>query len=269
MVENATKSWSGWLICALVITSLWPAQGQARRRNRATSFGALVIQTMTDEARIFVDDKLIGRTPFKRPIRVRTGTHKLKATKPGFDTVEMEFVIRKNQKTSLELELFPHSGLVKFGCNVAGAEVYVDGKLVGKTPLIRQVVVGDHKIYISKEGYNDFESAMNVKAGEKHFVEAQLSPYRNISPEVLAEVKAHEEAEARKKKLAEAQLREEQLQAEQQASPPSWTDEWYKQWWIWALAGAVVATAVTVPLVIETGQPGLNAHDPAAEINLP
>lgn len=32
---------------------------------------------------------------------------------------------------------------------------------------------------------------------------------------------------------------------------------WYKHWWVWTIAGAVVATAVAVPLVLSTGDGGI------------
>ena len=182
----------------------------------------------------------------------------------------MFFKIRSRKNTELHVDPLPFSGLVKISSNLEGAEVYVDSKLLGHTPLIRDVVVGDHKIMILKEGYNDFVTEINVKAGEKHFVEGVLTPFRDFSPEVLA-------IAAAQKKKAEQDAKDKSLQAElanmtetQPVEPAkSWYSDLHKQWWVWAIAGAVVVTAVTVPLAT-TGsvQSGLNEHNPAATIQL-
>jgi len=167
----------------------------------------------------------------------------------------------------------PYSGLVKFSCNVASAEVYVDGKMFGATPLIKDVMVGNHKVVMIKEGYNDFATEVTVQAGQKHFVEGVLTPFEDFSDDVKAMAKAAKE------KAEQDRLAAEKLQAEAAAIPPgsavpppaSWTDEWYKEWWIWAIAGAVVVTAVAVPVALTSGgeQDGLGRHDPAATVTLP
>jgi len=254
-----------FVFISLMLLAFGP--GASARKPR---YGKLVINSMTDGTKVYIDGKLKGKTPFKKPIRLRTGKHKLKATKAGYSTLEMPFRIRSRKKTEVHVDLLPFSGLVKITSNLEGAEVYVDNKLLGHTPVIRDVLVGDHKIMILKEGYNDFATDINVKAGEKHFVEGVLTPFRDFSPEVLAI------AEAQKKK-AEQDAKDKSLQAElakvtevQPIEPAaSWYTDLHKQWWVWAIAGAVVVTAVTVPLVtMDSQQSGLSEHIPAATIQL-
>ncbi len=234
----------------------------------------LIIDCVEDGAKIYVDKKLQGKTPLSGPVWVRPGKHKIEASKPGFTSFELELVVKARQKVPVSIELMPYSGLVKFSCNVASAEVYVDGRLIGQTPLIKDVLVGTHKITLVKEGYNDFATELNVQAGEKHFVEGVLTPFEDFSDDVRAMAKAAKE------KAEQDRLAAEKLQAEAAAIPPSgpgvpapgsWTDTWYKEWWIWAIAGAVVVTAVAVPVALTSGgeQAGLNAHDPAATLTLP
>lgn len=232
---------------------LLPVDAGARGRK-----GHLVIDSMTDGAKVYVDGKLVGKTPFNKPIPLKPGKHKLKATKAGYSTLEMEFTVKARKKLEMMVELLPFSGLVKFSANVEGAEVYVDNSMIGHTPLIRDVVAGDHKVLILKEGFNDYATNINVKAGEKMFVEGNLSPFKDLSPEVLAIVKAQEE-----KKKEEDALARELVEPEPVATAPAWYADLYKQWWVWAIAGAVVVTAVTVPLALSSGgdQAGLHRHD--------
>jgi hypothetical protein len=242
-----------WSTAALAVLMLLALDAFARGRK-----GYLVIDSMTEGAKVYVDGKLVGKTPFDKPIPLRPGKHKLKATKAGHSTLELNFKIRARKKTEMMVELLPFSGLVKFTANIDGAEVYVDNKLLGHTPLIRDVVAGDHKVLILKEGYNDFASDINVKAGEKMFVEGRLTPFKDISPEVLAMAKAQEE----KQQQEEALARELAETGTVEAAPP-WYAGLHKKWWVWAIAGAVVVTAVTVPLAMSGGgeQGGLHRHD--------
>jgi len=242
-----------WSTAALMVLMLLATGASARGRQ-----GHLVIDSMTEGAKVYVDGKLVGKTPIEQPVPLRPGKHRLKATKAGYGTLELQFKIKARKKTELMVELLPFSGLVKFSANIDGAEVYVDNKLLGHTPLIRDIVAGDHKVLILKEGYNDFASDINVKAGEKMFVEGNLTPFKDISPEVLAMAKAQEE----KQQQEEALARELAENVKVEAAPP-WYAGLYKKWWVWAIAGAVVVTAVTVPLAMSGGgeQSGLHRHD--------
>ncbi len=234
-------------------------------RARKPRTGTLVVESLTDGARVYVDGKYRGKTPIKSPIRLRPGKHKMKATKTGYSTMELTFKIRRRRKTDVQVDLLPFSGLVKFTCNVKQAEVYVDNNMLGHTPLIRDVVVGKRKVMIVKDGYNDFVTDITVRPGEKHFVEGVLTPFRDLSPEVMA-VAAEE-----KKKALQAE-NDRKLQANLSKSEPvqpasPWYADWYKQWWVWAIAGAVVVTAVSVPVALTSGgvQSGLHDHMPAID----
>jgi hypothetical protein len=247
----------GFVLAALLVVSQTAQAGAGRQ-------GTLVIHSMTDGARVYVDGRLLGKTPLEDPIPLPAGKHKLKATKAGYGTVQLKFTIRPRRKTELQVDLLPYSGLVKFSSNVEGAEVYVDSKLLGQTPLVREVVVGDHAVMIVKDGFNDFEADLNVKAGKKHFIEGVLTPFEDLSPEVLALAKKQREREEREKEEAERRKLEPVVDAEMRSSEaaPAWYADLYKKWWVWAIAGAVVVTAVTVPLATSGGeQSGLHRHD--------
>ncbi len=251
------------LVSLLLVLAVFPDARARKPRN-----GRLVIESMTDGARVYIDGKYKGKTPIKKPISLRPGKHKLKSTKTGYSTLELTFKIRSRRKTNVEVDLLPFSGLVKFTCNVKQAEVYVDNKMLGHTPLIRDVVVGKRKVMIVKDGYNDFVTDITVRPGEKHFVEGVLTPFRDLSPEVMA-VAAEEKQkaiQAEKDRKLQADLANiSKTETIQPAAP--WYTDWYKQWWVWAIAGAVVVTAVSVPVALTSGgvQPGLHDHTPAID----
>lgn len=242
----------------------------ARADSRSRSRGWLVIDSSLDGVRVYVDGHLVGKTPIKKPLRLRPGKHFLKAIKAGFGSLKTRFRIRRGRRTVLPVDLLPVSGLLKVTANIDAAEVYIDNKLAGQTPLIKNVIVGKHTILVMREGYNDYVSEILVEAGKRHFVEAVLTPFQDLSPEV----KAIAEKQKRKKKLLEQledKLAEKPLPpASRQPATESWYQGWWRKWWFWTAAGVVVATAVVVPLAVTAGsaQANLEAHNPAARIQL-
>jgi formylglycine-generating enzyme required for sulfatase activity len=56
------------------------------------------------------------------------------------------------------------------------ADIYLDDKLVGQTPLILQeCLIGKHNIRVSKNGYGDYQTSITVQEGRTNEVECPLS----------------------------------------------------------------------------------------------
>ena len=63
----------------------------------------------------------------------------------------------------------PGTGILFVSSNPAGANVYLDGKNEGKTPLtIPDVAAGQHNILLTLQGYTDASRAVNVSAGAEN-----------------------------------------------------------------------------------------------------
>ena len=57
----------------------------------------------------------------------------------------------------------------------AGASVFVDGTLIGKTPLtLGEVAAGDHAVSLDLDGYRRWSSSVRIVAGERNRVTASL-----------------------------------------------------------------------------------------------
>ena len=88
-----------------------------------------------------------------------------KSGREDIETLEKELGLEDTGSGFLEVETFP-----------GDAEIYVDGILKGKSPdTLYSIPAGMHNIVIKKEGYKDYNIDVNVEAGKKAFVEADLT----------------------------------------------------------------------------------------------
>jgi hypothetical protein len=57
----------------------------------------------------------------------------------------------------------------------AGAKVFLDGRLVGTTPMtVPDVTAGEHALYLDRDGYQRWSSAVRVVTTERNRVTASL-----------------------------------------------------------------------------------------------
>ena len=88
-----------------------------------------------------------------------------KSGREDIETLEKELGLEDTGSGFLEVETFP-----------GDAEIYVDGILKGKSPdTLYNIPAGMHNIAIRKDGYGDYSIDVNVEAGKKAFVEADLA----------------------------------------------------------------------------------------------
>jgi hypothetical protein len=69
-------------------------------------------------------------------------------------------------------------GAIKLQTDVAGANVFLNGKLVGVTPIktIKKLTLGDHLLEIKKSGHQTYSRLVNVSRGKTIVVQAGLLP---------------------------------------------------------------------------------------------
>lgn len=81
-------------------------------------------------------------------------------------------------------EIASQLGALELSCNVAGAEVRVDGRVLGRTPLAGPVrlVAGASVIQVSSDGHFDVVRRVNVDAGQLSRLNVILTPTPAASP---------------------------------------------------------------------------------------
>ena len=113
----------------------------------------------------------------------------------------------------LGLEENAGSGFLEVETSPSDADIYVDGILKGKSPdTLYNIPSGMHNIAIKKEGYGDYNADVNVEAGKKAFVEADLAveiveeevpEAEEVIEEAIEETKPIEASEEEEEKIAQ------------------------------------------------------------------
>jgi hypothetical protein len=135
--------------------------------------GRLRVVTAVPDAEVFLDGASVGKAPVDRK-DLAPGKHFVVVRKQGFADWQREIDMQAGQTVSLTAELAATAQL-KVLANVAGADVYLDGSPVGKTPLtLPTVPAGDHLIEVKKSGYLDAKQSLRVEGGEQKILSADL-----------------------------------------------------------------------------------------------
>jgi|GEM_PF-522118 len=137
--------------------------------------GTLVITTNPTGADVFLDAQSIGKTPLTIP-KVAEGLHQLTITLKGYVTLSKNIEVRVSQTATVKEILSQQTGAIDLQSTPAGADCWVDGKYIGKTPRkIQVVVVGKHSVKMTLPNYSDYTGETNVEANETAVVNAPLA----------------------------------------------------------------------------------------------
>ena len=156
----------------------------------ATPTGRLLIRSTPAGARVLLDGKDVGETPLTIRDLAR-GAHTVRLVRDGYVAEQRRVVIsagRPAQSITVELASdrpaspppqTPRPGQSLAALQVesrpAGASVFLDGQLVGKTPLeLGEVSAGEHAVRLELDGYRRWSSSVRVAAGERSRVAASL-----------------------------------------------------------------------------------------------
>jgi CRISPR/Cas system-associated exonuclease Cas4 (RecB family) len=139
---------------------------------RAGAGAQMKVVSPVPEAVVFIDGERLGPAPQARELS--PGDHFVVVSKEGWKSFEQKVHIKKGEQRTITAELRASGGL-RFLSNPVGAEVYVDGKPLGVTPLENaDIEVGPHVVSIRRTGHRPFEQTVMVEGGKTGVVNATL-----------------------------------------------------------------------------------------------
>jgi PEGA domain len=143
----------------------------------AAATAHLRVVTPIPDAEVFVDGASMGKAPLDRS-DLAPGKHFVVVRKQGYAEWKREVDLDTTSAVTLSAELSA-SGTLKVLSNVGGANVFLDGSPVGKTPLtLDSVAAGDHLLEVKAEGYIDAKQSVHIDGGEQKILAADLAKVR-------------------------------------------------------------------------------------------
>ncbi len=167
-----------------------------------SSTGSLQVITAPDGAAVTVDGAAKGTTPLTVP-GLAAGSHAVRLTKAGYTDytgtltlaggktmlLNITLVAAQGTTTAATLSSQVMTGTTSLMVTAApagtgnlsvkstppGANVYLDGELVGTTPVrVPGVTPGTHRLVLTLQGYNDFMQPVDITGGSENEVNASF-----------------------------------------------------------------------------------------------
>lgn len=127
-------------------------------------------------ASLAVDGRLVGTLPLG-PQALAPGDHLVTVSRLGYAAFSRKVQLGAGKTVELEARLSPVAAVLAVVSDVPDAEVRVDGRLVGQTPLEGlEVPPGSVEVAVTKEGYAGFRVQLSVAAGRDYPLQVALEP---------------------------------------------------------------------------------------------
>ena len=138
------------------------------------------ISSIPQGAAVAIDGKAAGRTPLT--IELPRGNYLLAINAEGFKSWTTRLDVGMNQPLAIkDIRLQPADGTLALQTQPPGANITIDQKFVGETPLKIQLSADiEHEIRIFKAGYEKVSRSVQVSTGKLKTVAVELKPELGI-----------------------------------------------------------------------------------------
>ncbi|MEE2758126.1 MAG: PEGA domain-containing protein, partial [Myxococcota bacterium] len=137
--------------------------------------------------------------------------------------------IRRGRKTVVEPELFELNGILRVSSTPANAQVVINGRMFGHTPLQEALAPGQYAVEVRLPDHQVFKKSVGIEAGQ----EVTLAPLLIYEATMLV-------------------------------TP---TEPWYRNKWIWIGAASVIVTTSIITAVALTADDSTAAGYPTIRVD--
>lgn len=138
---------------------------------------SIFLEIAPANATVILDGK---NTPLSNQdhLKIKRGKHLLEIVSPGYKSHQRTLVIGFGGSQSHTIALEEEPGLLSVITKPEGAEVTIDGKVYGPTPVNGlELQPGDHAVVLTKENYLPHTTKMNIQGKrERTRLETELTP---------------------------------------------------------------------------------------------
>lgn len=140
--------------------------------------GSVLVAGDVSGAPVFIDNQPKGVTPGVIE-DVAVGTHTLEVRPAGLPVHSQQIMIQagKREVVNFTLNRAAQGGALRVIANVPGAEIRLDGEVLGPAPVTRDgVTPGEHILEAQATGFEPVQQPVSVEPGRQRVVSLTLSP---------------------------------------------------------------------------------------------
>lgn len=164
----------------------------------ASGYGDLQIQSNPVGAAVYVDNNYKGTTISSSALYVTQlapGSYSVRVTLAHYQPYTVTAVVKAGIVNDIRANMVPltpgptpdTNGQITVRSSPSGANIYLDNAYRGLTPLtLVDIPQGSHAIILKMNGYQDWQSSVNVLAGSSTDVSGMLSPSPQPIPTTLS-----------------------------------------------------------------------------------
>ena len=120
-----------------------------------------------------VGKRYSGQTPLE--VSLAPGIpHVIQLSKAGYEDAVRTIQIETAEEETMTVDLRAVKGIVHFSVQPAGAELFINGKSIGKVPQRLDLLARVQKIEIRKKGYQPFQTRITPRPGFPQEIQAVL-----------------------------------------------------------------------------------------------
>lgn len=136
---------------------------------------ALTLKVNEVDAKVFVDDELVGTTPLAGPVVVDLGTRRIRVEKPGYLTWQGSLGVGGSKALTQDVQLARevHEGMLTLRSS-PGARILIDGQEVGKGSWSGTLPSRGHTLRIEQEGMLPHQSEIAIQDGDNRVIDVPL-----------------------------------------------------------------------------------------------
>ena len=149
---------------------------QSRLQNQ---YEEVMITSQPSGAYLYINERAngsVGQTPHR--MKLLPGTYKIIAELDGYVPTSQTLKLQAGASSQVALSLYSEKEVapVRFLINRAGAQVYIDRRLKGKSPITEPILIrqGVREIRISKPGYKTWSKKISVRPQKPMTVDVVL-----------------------------------------------------------------------------------------------
>ncbi|WP_255350257.1 MULTISPECIES: PEGA domain-containing protein [unclassified Methanosarcina] len=129
--------------------------------------------TIPNGSEIHIKEKVVGKTPALIE-KVPPGFYEVVLTQEGYEDVFERVLVKAGKTASISKKLRVNERVHSISSSPSGANVYLDGKYKGITPVVFHADEGQHKLTIKKTGYSTVSEEINASGETALVMEEKL-----------------------------------------------------------------------------------------------